>query len=433
MFSHPIQKDTRDLSLILSEYQDFVWLDSADGNGVSILAFASKDEKIFDHQSSPQDFVDFLDNCARDENNSHPLLFTGGWIGYLSYEAFQFNPLIPFKPKNKKSYPLAVFRYYDTFIYVDHKLNQTHFVSFSQTAKEEFSHFTNLLKKTPSDKKESKPSSKLNCQIPYHRYQNDFSKIKDALFNGSYFELNYSMEYQQDYPGSALDLYLRLREITKAPMMAYFDFPEVTILSSSPERFFEMNQNQIKTYPIKGTIGRGLNPVQDEENKAKLMNSAKDQAELLMVTDMLRNDLGRICKLGSVQVKDLARIYTFSHYHHLIAEICGDLLPHFKLSDVFQALFPGGSITGAPKIEVMKHIDQLENRARGIYTGALGYISQNGRVDFNIPIRTLTLEGDQLSFATGSGIVADSVCDKEYQECQIKASGLLDALNENHV
>jgi len=237
------------------------------------------------------------------------------------------------------------------------------------------------------------------------------------------------MEFQGEFSGSHINLYHKLRKITQAPMMSYMDFPELKILSASPERFFKIKDHNIHCYPVKGTIKRGDTQKQDETNKIKLLKSDKDQAELLMVTDMLRNDLGRFCQTGSVKVEELVHVHTFSHYHHLISEIEGKLDEDYRFSDVFRGLFPGGSITGAPKIKVMEHIDKLENRARGVYTGAIGYMSNNGIIDFNIPIRTMTIQDEQLSFATGGGIVADSECEAEYDECMVKAAGIVEALN----
>ena len=161
---------------------------------------------------------------------------------------------------------------------------------------------------------------------------------------------------------------------------------------------------------------------------AALTDSAKDKAELLMVTDMIRNDIGRICKTGSIAVPVIFAAHTFSHYHHLISTVTGELKPDTNFYDVFKAIFPCGSITGAPKIKVIESIDKLENQARGVYTGALGLISNNGYVDFSVPIRTLTIHNNQISFGVGGGIVADSQCDSEYDECLLKAKGLLESL-----
>ncbi|HLD45098.1 MAG TPA: anthranilate synthase component I family protein, partial [bacterium] len=259
-------------------------------------------------------------------------------------------------------------------------------------------------------------------------YQAAFDSIRRALSQGDYYELNYTLEFSSPCQGLSWPLYLALREKMKAPMMAYIDFSDLVICSASPERFFRTCGDVISAFPVKGTSPRGQTQEEDRQNLLRLENSEKDRAELLMITDLLRNDLGRVCRVGSVRVETLVQLQTFSHYHHLVSEISGTLLPESSLLDVFSALFPCGSITGAPKIKVMQHTDTLEGRARGVYTGAIGMISNNGDTDFNIPIRTIVRNKNEIHFATGGGIVADSACDSEYQECLTKASGLLETL-----
>lgn len=419
MLKIPLEKDICDLALNLSFYQDFVWLDSADNEGLSILAFDSDKTVSFVKDSSPSDFLAFL-NQKKTLDSGLP--FCGGWIGYICYEAYLFNDFIPLKPNHIKNHPLAGFHHYDTFVFVDGKTGEKNFISFAPNAEKKWRHFLEI--QTFDEKKFH--TSAIKAHITKNEYEKAFNRIKKSLHDGDYLELNFTQEFSCDFSGSEIGLYLKLRQIARAPMMCFLRFPEVTILSASPERFFSVHNRKIETFPIKGTHKRGKTKDEDEKFKLDLKKSVKDQAELLMVTDMLRNDLGRICK--NVTVNDLAKVHTFSHYHHLISKISGELLPETKNADIFKALFPGGSITGAPKVKVMEHINQLENRARGVYTGAIGYLSDNGNLDFNIPIRTLTLQNRNLSFATGGGIVVDSNCEAEYEECLIKATGLIEAL-----
>lgn len=425
MLKIPFKKDICDLALNLSFYQDFVWLDSAGNAGVSILAFDSNQSVSFTKDSPPSDFWAFL-NQKEIFPFDLDFPFCGGWIGYMCYEAFQFNDLIPLKPHHVKNYPLASFRHYDTFIIVNDKTDEKNFISFAPDSEKKWQHFESLLERKPGEKKFK--TSVVTPHITKKEYEKNFKAVKKSLYDGDYLELNFTQEFSCEFSGSEIGLYLKLRDIAHAPMMGFLKFPEVTVLSASPERFFSVTDHKIETYPIKGTRKRGKTRDEDEKLKQNLEASWKDQAELLMVTDMLRSDLGRICKIGSVTVNDLAKVHTFSHYHHLISKITGELLPEIKNVAVFKALFPGGSITGAPKIKVMEHIKQLENRARGVYTGAIGYLSDNGNMDFNIPIRTITVENQNLSFATGGGIVIDSDCEAEYEECLIKATGLIEAL-----
>jgi para-aminobenzoate synthetase component I len=432
MYQYPLKMTIDGLPALakkLACYQDFVWLDSASSssaeNSISILAFESSKTKSF-RLGEGEAFDAFLNEAKEKPCSDSSLRFSGGWIGYIAYEAYSFNKQTPFKATHQKDYPLAVFRYYDKFVYVDHGTGEISFVNKDGDKEWIAASADGLLAMTETNSKTQTPQ--ITHKTPKEKYSHDLSQIKSSLENGDYLELNYTQEFSCPFTKDPIDLYLHLRSISPAPMMAYLGFPEIKVLSASPERFFRIEDQKITTYPIKGTIKRGQGK-DDEELKKELIASSKDQAELLMVTDMLRNDLGRVCELGSVQVNEVSKVHTFSHYHHLIAEITGRLKKALNLSDVFSALFPGGSITGAPKVKAIQEIDALENRARGIYTGALGFISNNGVVDFNIPIRTLTCKNNQLEFSTGGGIVVDSDIEKEYEECMIKAAGIFEAIN----
>lgn len=436
MLIKPIEIETKWLASFLNTYPDFFWLDSADKSGFSLMAFDATETRKFDSDSNPAEFQNFLNNEIHSNKKYSELIstfsFAGGWIGYICYEAFAFNETLSLKPTFYKSYPVARFSHYDTFIHIEEKTGEKFFVSFATDANKKWNSFCNALHhfvftEHPIAQHNSQ-GCEINCNTSKQRYQSCLAEIHELLESGEFFEINYTMEFSSIHTEKPLNTYLRLREISPAPMMVYANLSELQILSSSPERFFRIENNLIKTYPIKGTTRRSTQVEEDNKLKQELSQSEKNLAELLMVTDLMRNDLGKICETGSVKVNQLASIHTFSHYHHLISEIEGTLLGESKLGDVFNALFPGGSITGAPKIKVMQHIDRLEQRARGVYTGAIGYISHNGVVDFNIPIRTMIVEKEKISFAAGGGIVADSKCEEEYNECITKTAGLRQAL-----
>lgn len=458
MFFAPINQSVSELALVLGnlpwgEYQDLVWLDSVNAGDFSLMAFAACETRSFQSDAT-KDFSFFLDDAfsAQEpcEQNVLPdflpkIMTTALWLGFIAYEAYALNPTIPFKPRHLPSYPLAVFRHYENFIFMDHKSHKTFFVSHAKNGESIFRDFQKKSQSVQSGTLRSELLWKIasaNAKRSANQYAEDFFKVKNSLEKGDFLELNYTFEFITQFSGSSLGAYLTLREIAPAPMMTYLNWPEVTVLSASPECFFKIENRQIQTFPIKGTRKRFGDPLIDEKMKRLLTASAKDQAELLMVTDMLRSDLGRLCTTGSVVVDRLFSLHSFSHYHHLIAEISGHLKKDQNLSDVFLSLFPGGSITGAPKIEVIKNIDCLENRARGIYTGALGLIG-NGFAEFSIPIRTIVIENSNnfqsqvtshpardLKYAVGSGIVADSEYEAEYQECLVKASGVFEALKK---
>jgi para-aminobenzoate synthetase component 1 len=223
-------------------------------------------------------------------------------------------------------------------------------------------------------------------------------------------------------------LYCRLRERNPAPFAGYFDLGEFVIASASPERFLRVDRGEVETRPIKGTRPRGITPEEDQASAAELLASAKDRAENVMIVDLLRNDLGRVCRYGSVRVAAVCRLETYQYVHHLVSEVRGRLRDGLGPVDLLRAAFPGGSVTGAPKVRAMEIIAELEPTARGPYCGCLGYIGFDGSMDTNILIRTFTAGRGWVQFPVGGGIVADSVPEREYEETWHKAEGLLRAL-----
>jgi para-aminobenzoate synthetase component 1 len=223
-------------------------------------------------------------------------------------------------------------------------------------------------------------------------------------------------------------LYTRLRRLNPAPFGGFLNFDEVTIASSSPERFLRLRGDKVETRPIKGTIRRGQTPEEDGANGRWLLASPKDRAENMMIVDLERNDLGRVCRYGSVKVTELAVLETFPTVFHLTSTVVGQLREGISRMDLLKATFPGGSITGAPKIRSMEIIDELEPTRRSIYTGSIGYFSFDGDLDLNIVIRTFLIKGDEVHFQLGGAVVYDSDPEGEYQETLDKGRALFKAL-----
>ncbi len=268
---------------------------------------------------------------------------------------------------------------------------------------------------------------KSNCL--HDEYLIKVEKAKQYIADGDIYQVNLSQQFSGDVNISPLVLYERLREMNPAPFSALMCVGENDwVLSSSPELFLDVQGKNVETRPIKGTIRRGKTPEEDEKLKRELFNSPKDNAELLMIIDLERNDLNKVCKTGSVLVPDLKMVETYASVHHLVARICGELRDDCDILDLIVSAFPGGSITGAPKIRAMQIIDELEKNRRGIYTGAIGYIGFNGSAKFNIAIRTMTWEKGKVTFGVGGGIVADSDPEKEFQETLDKAAAMFKAL-----
>ena len=221
-----------------------------------------------------------------------------------------------------------------------------------------------------------------------------------------------------------------MRKLNAAPFSCYLNLPEVQILSSSPERFLKLTQGVVETKPIKGTRPRKQDDAEDQEQIQSLEKSHKDKAENLMIVDLLRNDISKTCKKGSVKVPIIFEVESYATVHHLVSTVTGILADDHHALDLLKSCFPGGSITGAPKIRAMEIIEELEPNRRGVYCGAIGYIGFNGNMDCNIAIRTLVHSNNTIRFWAGGGIVNDSVVEEEYQECFDKAAALLDLLRQ---
>lgn len=245
---------------------------------------------------------------------------------------------------------------------------------------------------------------------------------------GDIYQVNLAQRFLVEQTASPADLYRSLREAAPAPFLAYVTLEEAAVASSSPERFFRVRGDRIETWPIKGTRPRGATPEEDAALTAELRGSAKDRAENVMIVDLERNDLGRVCQIGSVSVPALCEVASHSNVHHFESRVEGTLRADAGPAKILGAVFPGGSITGAPKIRSVEIIDALEPVRRGIYTGAIGYWDSRGDCDWNIAIRTLIARGGTVSFHAGGGIVADSVPEAEYEETLVKSSGMMRAL-----
>jgi para-aminobenzoate synthetase component 1 len=242
---------------------------------------------------------------------------------------------------------------------------------------------------------------------------------------GDCFQVNLAQRLLYPAQVSPVELYLRLRKRNPAPFAAYFDLGDFTIASASPERFLRVENGVVETRPIKGTRPRGATPAEDTVRKEELLASEKDRAENIMIVDLLRNDLGRVCRYGSVRVEAVCRLESYRFVHHLVSEVCGQLRPGLGPVDLLRAAFPGGSVTGAPKIRAMEIIAELEPTVRGPYCGSLGFLGFDGSMDSSILIRTLTIGRGWVQFPVGGGIVADSTAEREYEETWHKAEGLL--------
>jgi para-aminobenzoate synthetase component 1 len=346
--------------------------------------------------------------------------------GYLSYDlGFSIEKIRERTVLNPEE-PTAILNLYDISVVVDHE-SQTAYICAADRIPGVSP--DRLLQRMLRIREKAKNPSKsipfdrsgFQCNLPKsdfsrEEYREMVRKAKDCIRDGDIYQVNLSQRFSGSFSGDPYIAYRELRRACPAPFSAYMSFDSLHILSSSPERFFETDGDTIRARPIKGTRPRGETPEMDRALLRELSESEKDRAELTMIVDLLRNDLGRICRLGSVRVEKLCEWETYENVFHQVATIRGELSNNIGAEELLRAVFPGGSITGAPKIRAMEIIEQLEPLNRGIYTGSLGYFGFDGRTDMNIAIRTLVCCANQFYYQVGGGIVWDSVPDEEYDE-----------------
>jgi para-aminobenzoate synthetase component 1 len=271
----------------------------------------------------------------------------------------------------------------------------------------------------------------IRSSFTHAAYLEAVTRVREYILAGDIFQANLSQRFEAPLRERPWDLYLRLRKRNAAPFAAYLELPEGVVLSASPERFLRVDvDGRVETRPIKGTRPRGIGPEHDGALGQALTESAKDRAENLMIVDLMRNDLSRVCSPGTVRVPELFALERYATVHHLVSTVVGELSPGSDALDLLRAAFPGGSITGAPKVRAMEIIAELEPSQRGVYCGSIGYWSVTGALDTSIAIRTVIAPGDRdrVYFSAGGGIIADSHPEQEYRETLDKARGMIDAL-----
>ena len=271
----------------------------------------------------------------------------------------------------------------------------------------------------------------LNKMMSLEDYRQTFFDIINDIIKGDYYEINFCQAFYATQKINPLTTFLGLNERTKSPFAAYYRYENHYLIGASPERFLQKNANELVSNPIKGTAPRGKNEAEDMALKADLQASEKNRAENVMIVDLVRNDFARCCETGSVKVPELCAIYTYPQVHQMISTVTGRLRKNLRFSDALTATFPMGSMTGAPKIAAMQHIEAYENSRRGWYSGAVGYITPEDDFDFNVVIRSIFYNSktDYLCTKVGGAIVYDSVYAEEYAECMLKAKAVCETLN----
>jgi aminodeoxychorismate synthase, component I, bacterial clade len=374
-----------------------------------------------------------------DKSFAH-LPFTGGLMGYFSYDLGNQLQGVSTGHQTRPDNPLPAMRlgWYGWALTVNHQSQKAWLIihpSCSPEIVEQVlgklridTHTENMKAEPESSVRDFKLTSAFTSTPNRELYRKKIATIQDYISAGDCYQVNYAIQHKANYSGDPWQAYKKLRRACPSPFSAYMQWDETAILSCSPERFLKVSVGQVETKPIKGTIARGSSLAEDQENAVQLQNSTKDRAENLMIVDLLRNDISRNCKTGTVRTPKLFALESFANVHHLVSTITGTLEEDKSPLDLLRDSFPGGSITGAPKKRAMEIIAELESAPRGLYCGSIGYISATGRMDTNIAIRTLVATQGEIACWGGGGIVADSDPQKEYEEAQQKVAVFLAAL-----
>jgi len=356
--------------------------------------------------------------------------FSGGAMGYFAYDLGRRLERLPALAQDAENIPQMMVGLYDWSVVVDHHKKESWLVSHAvrEETRANWAALCARFADIPPQADEFAVVSEVATNMDKVGYATAFGKIKDYIHDGDCYQVNFAQRFSAQAQGDAWSAYLQLRRLSPAPFSAYMNLPGLQVLSASPERFLQTTDGVVETRPIKGTRPRSADPVEDANNRAELAASLKDRAENLMIVDLLRNDIGKSCVPGAVKVERLFELESFANVHHLVSTVTGELGPGKSALDLLRGCFPGGSVTGAPKLRAMQIIEELEPHRRGIYCGAIGYIGFDGNMDTNIAIRTGVVSGGEFRFWAGGGIVADSELQKEYRETWDKASSMLELM-----
>lgn len=408
------------------------------GQDVQIL----RETERVDLHGNPLDLLrDYYQRYKIENPTSLP--FVGGVVGYFGYDLNLQIERLPSINPDDVGIPDCLLGFYDSVIVCDHLENRVYIAATGLPETDRVRAMQNAEEKIDALRQRIETASSAGVTLPdpprgsvplasnftREAYRKAVQRAIDYIYAGDIYQVNLSQRFAGEFTGDPIGLYRRLRDINPAPFASFLNFREAVVVSSSPERFLKLSGGVVETRPIKGTRPRGKTPEEDRALRDELVNSIKDRAELVMIVDLERNDLGRVCEPGSVQVTELFALEEYATVYHLVATVKGKLRADQDVIDLLKASFPGGSITGAPKIRSMEIIEELEPTKRNIYTGSIGYLGFDGNADLNIVIRTIVVKDNKVYFQVGGGIVADSVPEKEYQETLDKAKALIRAMN----
>jgi len=403
---------------------------------IATLVTRGQATEIWDGQVTRASDVDpflLLRELLAAQPGSAELPFPGGGIGYFGYDLARRIEQLPELAESGGGMPEMAVGIYDWAVVVDHQEQTAQLVAAGRRPMSDADWRTlqeRFRNPAPDRARQAfQARGPLASNMDSATYRQAFDRIQHYIREGDCYQVNLTQRFETTCMGDAWLAYRRLRRMNPAPYAAYLNLPFGQVLSSSPERFLEVRGGQVETRPIKGTRPRLTNPSADAAQADELAACSKDRAENLMIVDLLRNDLGKVCVPGTVETSRLFEVESFANVHHLVSTVTGRLAQGLDAIDLLRAAFPGGSITGAPKLRAMEIIEELEPHRRGIYCGAIGYLGFNGDMDTNIAIRTIVISDGRARCWAGGGIVADSEWQAEYQECLDKAAPMLRLLD----
>lgn len=391
---------------------------------------------VINGEQTNHDFEVYLKTYlkANKIENHTSLPIIGGAIGYFTYD-YGREKEVATRHEDEEKLPYSILNFYDNFIIEDHENGELYLTACGKLKEAnaslaELEEFVARVASNPPDLTYKKTDYPIRVRANFEKqeYMNTVERMRQYIIEGDIFIANMTQKLTIESNKDPYEAFLKSRAINPAPFSGYFDYGDFQIVCASPERFLLLEDGNVETRPIKGTRKRGQTPKEDQALKQELKDSGKDQSELLMIVDLERNDLNHVCETGSVKVTEMFEVETYATVFHLVSTVVGKLPADKNIVDLLESAFPGGSITGAPKIRAMEIIDELEHSSRNLYTGSIGYIGLDGNCDFNIVIRTAVHKDGKYYLGVGGGITYESELEFEYEETLQKAKAVIEAL-----
>jgi len=392
-------------------------------NGEAVICNEITGEKEREKVNEP---LSVIEKTIRNRPGFKEQRFVGGAVGYISYDAVRCWERLPERALDDQKFPDVEVGVFDDGIIYDHRNKQAFYYYLNENRLAEID---KLL--TGPDDHETLSHKQLKVNITKEHFEKAVEKAKEYVTAGDIFQVVLSKRYDFQIRGDLIGFYRNLRKINPSPYMYFLKSGERQIIGSSPEMLVRVENRVVETFPIAGTRPHVKNPIENRRLTEELLADPKERAEHVMLVDLGRNDIGKVSKFGSVHLPEFMKVHQYSHVQHIVSRVVGDLRDECDCYDALRAVFPAGTVSGAPKVRAMEIIEELEPTRRGPYAGAVGYFSYNGNADFAITIRTLVANGDKAHIQVGAGIVADSNPEREWFETEHKARALIKALESS--